>query len=79
MMWSREENTNNPWIDNPLAGIIPRILRVKPIGGGGGGVFCVFLSLPTLQFMGTDRFPSLDVGAGVESVALEELEDTVVV
>ena len=50
-------------------------LQLPRTGGEGGGGFCVFLLLPIWLFAGPARFPIWDVGAFVEGVALEELED----
>ena len=83
IMYSRDEKIDSPWIQNHFAGVIPRMWRVKPwsarTGGEGGSGFCVFVLLPRWLSVGTGRFPSWDVGTGVEGVALEQLEDTGVV
>ena len=54
-------------------------LQLPRTGGEGGGGFCVFLSLPIWLFAGPARFPVRDECAGVEGVALRDLEDEGVV
>jgi len=59
------------------------MLRVNPWSarteGVGGSGLCFFVLLPAWTFAGPVRFPSRDVCADVEGVALRDLEDEGVV